>query len=800
MVMNFNLNKLFPFLSIRKKLIIAFSLLSFIPLSVIGIIGVYNNYKSMKDIALENLTHDLSILEEKASNFLLNVNLDTQFLSDSPIFKKYIESLKEDNNEEIQRLRDLLVEEFLTFAKTKEIYYQLHFVDKNRTERFRIQNLESGLQIIPNDHYESGHYSYYFLLTEALPQNQIAFVPVELIDKNRHKIPAISYALRVYDEQNEFAGIFIADIFAKDLFKILEDASPSDKHKEIAIVSSEGHYLYHSKKKNDWNKLLATRESENLFRDYAPDFAEVILSGKTGVISNSYNKIAAYAPLFKAQFPGGNSYFAFKIVDKEYLLGPVRNFAGILIGLLIIFLGISILFGYLATSQLAGPVSKLKTGAEIIAQGNYSHRLQIETNDEIEQLAHQFNRMADAINEREKLLEEHQKQLEKTVFSRTQELKSEKEKLQAILDNVPSGFLLLDENCQILSASEAIKNISGLDHRKVLGKKCFEIFPDNSFCKNCPAQGDGKPGKISSSIETRKDPFGKPTYIEHISIPLKLNGNHQTFLQILTDVTERKKMEENLLKTEKLAATGEMAAVIAHEMRNSLTSVKMILQLQRESKNSEADLDSLEVAIESIYHMDEIVNNLLRFAKPTPFEFNIENINKVIEESLWFVQPQFEKKKVKTRKQLELDLPNFYLDINHMKETFINIFLNSLQAIQYEGEIQIQSGLFCPTKSIEDYAYSQDNHGGSDDRGHKIIIKEKTTAVRIDIKDNGTGIPKDNLTKIFDPFFTTKLDGTGLGLAMAKRIINQHGGIIQVQSELDEGTIFSIILPIRNKI
>jgi PAS domain S-box-containing protein len=798
--MNFNLNKLFPFLSIRKKLIIAFSMLSFIPLLVIGIIGVYNNYKSMKDIALENLIHDLSILEEKAGNFLSNVNLDIQFLSDSPIFKKYIKSMNENNSEEIQRLYDLLVEEFLIFAKTKEVYYQLHFIDKNRSERFRIQNLESGLQIIPIDHFESGHYSYYFFLTESIPQNQIAFVPVELINKNKRKIPAISYALRIYDQENEFAGIFIADIFAKDLLKILEDASPSDKYKEIAIVSNEGHYLYHSTKKNDWNKLLATRESENLFKDYPVDLAEVILSGKTGIISNSHNKIAAYTPLFTAQFPGGNSYFAFKSVDKAYLLGPVRNFAGILIGLLIIFLGISILFGYLATSQLAGPIRKLQSGAEIIAQGNYLHRLQIETNDEIEQLAHQFNLMADAINEREKLLEGHQKQLEEMVLSRTQELKSEKEKLQAILDNVPSGFLLLDENCQILSASAAIKNICGLDNKKVLGKKCFEIFPNNSFCKNCPIQGDKKLAEISTFIETEINPHGEQIYIEHISIPLKLNGHHQSFLEILTDISERKKIEENLLKTEKFAATGEMAAVIAHEMRNSLTSVKMILQLQRESKISKDDLSSLEVAIRSIYHMEEIVNNLLRFARPTPFEFNIENINQVIEESLLFVQPQFEKKKIIIRKKLQANLQDFYLDISHMKETFINIFLNSLQAIQYKGEIIIHSSLFRLPKTIEDYAYSKDNHGGAEGRGYKIIIKERTTAVRIDIKDNGIGIPKNNLTKIFDPFFTTKLDGTGLGLAMAKRIINQHGGIIQVESESNEGTTFSIILPIQNKI
>ncbi len=498
-----------------------------------------------------------------------------------------------------------------------------------------------------------------------------------------------------------------------------------------------------------------------------------------------------------APFPASNSYFLFESVEKNDVLGPAHRFAFIFVTLLLVFLIISISAGLIATRQLAVPIRELQRGAKIISQGNYAYRLKIETNDEIEELAHQFNQMAQAVYERETLLAEQQKQLEETVIQRTTELRSEKEKMQAILDNVPSAFLLLDENCHILSASAAIQKITGHSQQKVIGQKCYEIFPNKDICKHCAINNKSGKREITYFVETQTKKNEDTVFIEHISVPLILNDQNPAHLEILTDITERKKFEEHFLQTERLAATGEMAAVIAHEMRNSLTSLKMILQLQRELSKTEENAQSLQVATQSIHRMETVVNNLLRFARPANYEFQSKDINQLIEECLLFIQPQFDKKNITITKTFQEEIPEILLDVNHMKEAIINILLNSAQAIDGHGKILIKSELTRLGRTIEDYGFSDQKtfsfHGSS----QKVILSKGQRVVRIEFQDNGPGIPSKQLSKIFDPFFTTKLNGTGLGLTTVKRTINQHGGIIRVHSKLKRGTTFQIFLPIR---
>lgn len=802
MSVKLNINKLFPFLSIRVKLIIAFTMLSFIPLTIVGLTGLYYNTHTLESGALENLTHDVSILQEKAKNFLTNVDLDIQYLYSSSIFHRFLNDYYENNSFREKDSYSLVTQQILTFARTKKIYYQILFVDNTGNEVFRIQQRNGIFQVIPPEQLSSSRFIFYSLLTDSLPEGEMAVVPVELIDhRNRQKVSSMSFAIRINGTNGEYQGIFIANVFARDFFKVMESNSHLASPRTVAIVNSEGNYLYHSEKKKNWNRLLATREIHNIADEYSVEFSRAILSGKQGIFSQSKTYIAAYAPLFIAPFPGGNSYYLFESVEKSYVLGPANRFALIFIMLLLIFLAISISAGVIATSQLAGPIRELQRGAKIIARGNYQHHLRIETNDEIEQLAEQFNQMAAAIRDREHKLEEQQKRLEETVVQRTAELRNEKEKLQAILDNVPSAFLLIDEDRCILSASAAIQTITGFSPQKVIGKKCFDIFSERSICENCMIASDYSTPRPAVFIETQNRPDGETIFIEHISIPLKLNQHHSVFLEILTDITERKKFEEHLIETERMAATGEMAAVIAHEIRNSLTSIKMLLQLSNEGSTNEEEAEQTrEVALQSIYRIEEVVNNLLRFARPAPYDFQIRFLNQLIEESILFVRPQLEKKQITLRKQLDPEIPEMNIDSNHMKEAFINLLLNAAQAIHDKGEISIHTKLATLTHQLDDFIYRENGSEGLPEDLNKVILPKGEKVVIVEIKDTGTGIPMKYLRKIFDAFFTTKLNGTGLGLTIVKRTVNQHGGIIRVFSKPGQGTTFQIILPVRRPV
>ena len=791
--MNYTALKRLLFLSIRKKLIIAFVVLSIIPLSLIGIIYHVINIYNMQDVALKNLSHEVMILNERVHSFLLTVHEDVFYLSRTASFKQYIADGEQNNGQFSEGADKTVLQELLTFATIKKIYYQIHFIDSLGKERFKLRYVNRDFQIIAQEKLSRGSFPFYFMLMKSFRQGQVAFLPVELIDENNNKIPVITCALRIYNRKGNFRGIFIADVYAKELFRLFDTVVNSDVNEKIVIVNSDGYYLYHSEKKKNWSRLLYFRDKENLFEEYAEHFTAEIMSGKSGITVPRAGEIAAYAPLLQSQFTEGNSYYLFKSVNKKSIFAPVHRFAIMSGSVILLFLAISILFTIFATRRISENLKKLNRGAETIARGNYSHHLKIEAKDEIGSLAHQFNQMADALLKREQIIEKHKKQLEETVVERTFELKQEKEKLQAILDNVPSAFILLDEELNILSASAVIKNIAGVFPEEIIGKKCYQALAKKNLCQNWTEKTNRTNSRTMSFIETRDDEEKGDIFIEHISIPLTLNNQHQAYLEILTDITEQKKMNEHLLKMEKLVASGEMSAVISHEMRNSLTSIKMILQLQREASQNEDDRQSLEVALKSIYRMENVVENLLRFARPAPIQFRQENINRIINDCLTFLQPQFEKKRLTVQKKLKADLPHLFADYHQLKEAMINILLNSIQACDEKGKIIMESDLINLSQKIEDYAYSDFQK----ENDYKIILNRGRELIQVKIKDSGPGILQKQLNKIFDPFFTTKLNGTGLGLTMTKRTINQHGGVIIVNSHPDQETVFRLLLPVR---
>lgn len=189
--MNLNVNKLFPFLSIRSKLIIAFTLLSFLPLSVIGLIGLSLNIRTLDRIAMDDLTHDLEVLHEKAESFLKIAAQDIQYLTATPVFREFLQDLKHSDTQGRNGLSaGKVAEDLLTFAAVKKNYYQLHFVSKEGNEIFNIRKQGNHYEIISAEHLSTSRFLFYFLLTDSLEKGRVAFVPTELLSPTQSMIPA----------------------------------------------------------------------------------------------------------------------------------------------------------------------------------------------------------------------------------------------------------------------------------------------------------------------------------------------------------------------------------------------------------------------------------------------------------------------------------------------------------------------------------------------------------------------------------------------------------------------------------
>jgi two-component system, sporulation sensor kinase E len=273
------------------------------------------------------------------------------------------------------------------------------------------------------------------------------------------------------------------------------------------------------------------------------------------------------------------------------------------------------------------------------------------------------------------------------------------------------------------------------------------------------------------------------------------------------DITERKRLEQQLIQSERLMAVGEMAAMIAHEFRNALTSVKMILQLTSESQNlSQSEKKSFNVAVNSIYHMETVVHQLLNFTHVTPTDFNIEDINNIIKDCIPLIKIQAEKKDITLNQKYDNTIPPLLLNPSTIRESIVNILLNATQAFDEDlkaskRKISISSKRVILEKDLKDINYDvrwQRNIDSAARKAQEIILSIGAECAVIEICDNGKGIEPEYLDKIFQPFFTTREKGSGLGLPFVKRSINAHGGIISVSSKINVGTAFSIYLPINS--
>jgi two-component system NtrC family sensor kinase len=232
---------------------------------------------------------------------------------------------------------------------------------------------------------------------------------------------------------------------------------------------------------------------------------------------------------------------------------------------------------------------------------------------------------------------------------------------------------------------------------------------------------------------------------------------------------ELERARDQLIQNEKLSAIGRLAAGIAHEINNPLTAILINSHLLKEKIGDNSRIsEKLDLVIEETQRCAKIVSGLLEFSRQTPPEMKIVSINDIINKTLILFESVLLANNIKLETSLTQELPMIMADESKIKQVLTNILLNSIDAMPNGGNLRIQS-LLLPNRKV----------------------------VEIEIKDSGIGIPKENLDRIFDPFFTTKKSkGTGLGLSISYGIIQQHNGTIEVNSEVNKGTIVKIRLPV----
>ncbi len=810
-------------MSIRTKLVIAFVGLSFIPVMLVGLYGIASNVRNLRRSALEDLTHDVEMIRANAGNFLAGVENDLLVVRHFSAMNDYISTYEQTGERQHHELvLQRLASELMSFAKTKKIYYRLSLFSEDQEELLRVE-CDDIADSVSRFHFSSGADlpdgggALYFLLAKNLTGTRITFAPAELTYRSSAQLPVLNFIMPLFGDHHR-VGLLVGSVFAGRLFEAMHSAQNLKEDEKIVLAGSEGYYYYNSDLKTDWNKLIARRMEGNLHNDYPPEVGRKILSGAEGIITDGIDQIIAYAPLFPQKSgvaPGEEqigikeSFYLFKSVPGATITAPARSFAWAFAGFLMIFLCVAAGLGIIATRKFTMPIAEVARGAGIISRGDYKYRLNVRTGDEIEHLAARFNDMAGSLEAHEDEIAYHRMKLEEMVKVRTSELIEEKAKLRAILDNVPNAFVLLDRDFHIEAVSEAFAEIVGAQLGDERGKDGFDVFSRVGFCK-ADLRAIVQRGIIESHTDQKIDHAGNHRLIEHITIPLVKDTSAGSIVMIMTDITRRKRLEQQLIQSEKLMATGEMSAIIAHEFRNALTSIKMILQLQQEDRGQSEDTrKSLGVALDSIYHMETVVKELLNFARPSPMEFHTASIEAIIEDSLSFIKLRIHRQNIAVVREIEHELPQVVADTVRMKEAIVNLLLNAIQAIEEKElqigaeEIRVVVKRIVLSRTLRDFSSFDQEHDGHPVAGsqHEIVLPKGEKCVLIAIGDSGPGIDRDLMRRVFDPFFTTKSNGTGLGLPMVKQTVNAHGGIVVVKSTKGKGSTFEIVLPlVRQKI
>lgn len=255
-------------------------------------------------------------------------------------------------------------------------------------------------------------------------------------------------------------------------------------------------------------------------------------------------------------------------------------------------------------------------------------------------------------------------------------------------------------------------------------------------------------------------------------------------------------MERELQDTDgmQLRTLGQMATYICHEIRNSLSSVKMNLQILADRLQPGGDIkEHFGIALREVNYLEELLQEILEFIRPLKLKQSWEEIDEILEEALLLVEKELREKRIVVQKMYCSAVPRLFLDRVRLKQAFVNIYLNAIQAMEIGGLMGI-SIYIIPCKLITCGNYHQAEKVRS---LHTNLIHDTDCHyILIEISDNGKGVRETDLPRIFEPFFTTKDEGTGLGLPIVKNIIERHNAHIDISSREGKGAVVNLLFPV----
>jgi two-component system sensor histidine kinase HydH len=338
-----------------------------------------------------------------------------------------------------------------------------------------------------------------------------------------------------------------------------------------------------------------------------------------------------------------------------------------------------------------------------------------------------------------------------------------------LVENMPIGLMAVDSDGSIASFNQTAGAVLQLSADDILGRTAREVLPDQLW--SLLDQSEQAKGVIEKELDCPIED-GKVIPLD-VSVSL-LEGDDGIFLGhiiLFRDMTEVQNLKREIETTQRLASLGRLAAGIAHEIRNPLSSIKgFATYFQERYRDIPEDQKTAQIMVQEVERLNRVIGQLLEFARPVTMKLKPTSLTRLMQHSLRMVEAQARENQIEINTNLSPDIKKFPLDQDRINQVLLNLYLNAIEAMEDGGALEVS-----------------------------LSQNEESEGIKIVISDTGKGIAKKDLDHIFDPYFTTKQSGTGLGLAIVYKIISAHRGEVKVSSELGKGTVVTISLPPMNE-
>jgi PAS domain S-box-containing protein len=425
--------------------------------------------------------------------------------------------------------------------------------------------------------------------------------------------------------------------------------------------------------------------------------------------------------------------------------------------------------------RISRPIQQLANGAVAIARGELNQRIEPATDDEIGRLAVAFNHMAAELARQHAALENANTELRRGL----EDLADLKGYTDNILASLTSGIVTVDLEGRVVTLNPAAELMTGFFAGEVTGRYCTEVFAQTPDLAEVLMATLANRIPVLGTTLTLRRRGGRGLPVELSVSPLRgSEGKELGVIGVFRDLTRVRQLEERLRRSDRLAAVGELAAGLAHEIKNPLTS---LLTFSRRLSRAFEDADFRQkfqtVVPRELERINGIVEGLLELARPARLTFKPVRVAALLERTLELYGTRIEAQRVEVRREYTRDLPTIWADHEALYQALVNLVTNALDAMPGGGLLVLRAG----------WTVAESLGATGAGAGRRVAIE---------IEDNGAGIGPAIVDRIFNPFFSTKDGGTGLGLALTHKIIDDHGGAIDVRSTPGVGTTFRLVLPV----